>query len=98
MVKGSLTFARNDASNHEDTMDTSRLRETVHASRSAAADLMMAVLRLARTIAVTALVSAGVLLLASAFLYDTPDLAVFGVGMALLLPSVLLLPASTKER
>jgi hypothetical protein len=98
MVKGSLTFARNDASNHEDTMDTLRLRETAHASRSAAADMMIAVLRLVRTIAVTALVSGGVLLLAAAFHDDTPELAVFGVGMALLLLSVLMLPARTGER
>jgi len=78
-------------------MDTSRLREAAHASRSAAAGMLMAVLRLARTLAVTVLVSVGVLSLASANVDGPPELVVIGGGMALLLLSVLMLPASSRN-
>jgi peptidoglycan/LPS O-acetylase OafA/YrhL len=78
-------------------MGTFRSRKTDQALGSTAAGMMMAVLRILQTLVLTALVSVGVLLLASADFNDASDLVAICVATALLLLSVLMLPADSSN-
>ncbi len=86
-----------NASNDEDAMGTFRSRKTDQAIGSTAAGMVMSVLRVLQTLVLTALVSVGVLLLASASFDDASDLVAIGVATALLLLSVLMLPADSSN-
>ncbi len=78
-------------------MGTFRSRKTDQAIGSTAAGMVMSVLRVLQTLVLTALVSVGVLLLASASFDDASDLVAIGVATALLLLSVLMLPADSSN-